>query len=481
MGRGRGGKGSKNNSRGDEKAGGGGKNGKGAGWKQNDWYSGNNDDEEWTGENGGNWSGAAQDSTTTSWSGGGQAADGGWNGQNWAKNEASSWSGAGWNGSGSKDVASTSAAAASPSPLASQWRFATRVLSRHSPEEVVRDARRQLRLGDHVFVRRSWDFSEVHGIVVSVGGDDYGRSRREDSNWVVYWSGNKLHCVSASQFSRGDNLYRVSYPVWGCSFYVPTASTMKPYIEDARHLAQDQPDEAVAKQANAAYQGGNASSSWRPNWSQAQDVEFCLSMKLGGRSLPLWEVHSRHTLRTTPVAPLGCLMRGDVDPARLLGGEACASASPSMSAKPPPPGFSGNHRRREGDGKMALELQSALATQPAGSGYSDASDQSPSQPQAQGWQMQQQQDWGQQQQQSMYSSAGMRPYPAAAPQAGGHPAAASYSAYGQGGLHGQLSATAQVFVPNQGMVPISAMDPMQQAQQYHQAGRGHWDSASIYQ
>lgn len=205
-----------------------------------------------------------------------------------------------------------------PQPLTVQWRFASRVLRRHSPEERVHDPRRQLRLGDHVFVQYSWDFSEQHGLVCSVASSEDAQSRRgsrEESHWIVHWDadGSRLHCSSLPQFSQGGEVFRIAYPLWTCQCYLPVASTVKPHILGERHLEASS-GEAVARRANAAYRNG----SWTPRWGQGADLEFCLATATGSDSLP-WEVHLMKTLTRVPVSPIGWLVRGDSQPSRLFG------------------------------------------------------------------------------------------------------------------------------------------------------------------
>mmetsp|Transcript_107513 Transcript_107513/g.195568 ORF Transcript_107513/g.195568 Transcript_107513/m.195568 type:complete len:438 (-) Transcript_107513:81-1394(-) len=223
-------------------------------------------------------------------------------------------------------------------PLAAQWRFVCRVLHRHAPEERVHDARRQLRLGDHVFARYAWDFTEQHGIICSsFGEENHGRRRdREDSQWVVHWLEDlsRIQCTSLSQFSKGGELFRMSYPHWVCQVYLPTATTMKPHIADERYLEADS-EEAVAKRANNAHRNGH----WSPHWNQATDIEFCIEMKTGTK--PMLEVHARKTLTSTYLAPLGYAIGGE-RPSRLFGIGRSSSVSSGAVNAAAPPGFAAN-------------------------------------------------------------------------------------------------------------------------------------------
>ena len=83
---------------------------------------------------------------------------------------------------------------------AAHFRFFSRVLLRHAPEERVW-ALEQLSAGEHVVVR--WEGSEQHGIVAS--------GRRVSS-----WSAERLQSMPLAKFLHGGELYRVVYPLWAC-------------------------------------------------------------------------------------------------------------------------------------------------------------------------------------------------------------------------------------------------------------------------
>jgi len=225
-----------------------------------------------------------------------------------------------------------------PRPLAAQWRFVCRILQRHSPEERVHDPRRQIQLGDHIFVQHSWDFGEQHGIVCSAFNDDgHGRrGNREDSQpWVVFWSQEtaRLQCHSLAQFSKGAELFRVPYPHWVCRCYIPAHSTVKAQIGDEYHLESDSP-EVVAKRANTAHRSGN----WCPNWSQALDIEFCIQTKTGTSS-PI-EVHGRKTLASSFQWPLAYTIGGERKPSVLFAvGRTSAGRAGAGAMVSPPPGY----------------------------------------------------------------------------------------------------------------------------------------------
>lgn len=225
-------------------------------------------------------------------------------------------------------------------PLAAQWRFVCRVLRRHAPEERVLDPRREIRLGDHVFAQ-FWGSVEHHGIICSSNSDESHarRSSREDPNWVVHWEqeGSRLQCTALSQFMKGGELFRMSYPHWVCQCYIPVSSTMKPHISSEHYLEADRP-EAVAKRANTAYRNG----AWSASWSQSADIEFCIGTKTG--SSPPIEMHGRKTLSTSFQWPLGCAIGGEPKPSIIFGvGRAGGSGTPGSpvrgTAAAPPPGY----------------------------------------------------------------------------------------------------------------------------------------------
>lgn len=197
-------------------------------------------------------------------------------------------------------------------PLAAQWRFASRTLRRYAPEEKVHDPRQQLSCGDHVFVQYGfvWELAEQHGIVCSSA---------EESHSVIHWKGNQLYRVPLSQFAKGGELYRLPYPCWVAQAYLPMGSCGKPHVADQKYLEADNP-ETVTKQVMSAYRN----SSWSPSWSQARDLEFCIAAKTGWRGIP-WEVHTRKTLSSGIVCPIGCMVRGDCRPSQVLNGGAAAA------------------------------------------------------------------------------------------------------------------------------------------------------------
>lgn len=210
-------------------------------------------------------------------------------------------------------------AAGGQPPLAAQWRFASRTLQRHAPGERVHDPRQQLSCGDHIFVQYGyvWGLAEQHGIVCNSG---------EDSHGVIYWKTNQLSRVSISQFSKGGELYRLPYPCWVAQAYLPMGSCGKPHIADQKYLEADK-DDAVMKQAMSAYRNGG----WSPSWNQARDLEFCLAVKTGWRGPP-WEVHTRKTLSSGIVCPIGCLLRGECRPSQVLNGGAAAAQAIAAAA-----------------------------------------------------------------------------------------------------------------------------------------------------
>jgi len=183
-----------------------------------------------------------------------------------------------------------------------------RVLRRHAPEERVHDGRRQLRLGDHVFVQYGWDPTEQHGIVCSAG--EAPARQRQESHWVVHWDGTRLQCSTLSHFCHGGELFRVTYPHWACRCLLPAASTQRPRVLEER-LLEAAADEHVARQASQRCQAG-----WGPSWAQAADLEFCLEAKTGQR--PPWELHGRAQLCARQLVPLCCQLQER--PSRLLGG-----------------------------------------------------------------------------------------------------------------------------------------------------------------
>jgi len=247
-------------------------------------------------------------------------------------NESTSWTGAWQDNSLAR-------------PLAAQTRFACRILQRHAPEERVHDPRRDIRLGDHVFIRESWDFVERHAIVCSSASEEGGRkSSREDPHWVVHWSqgSSRLECTALSQFCKGGELFRVSYPHWVCQCYVPTSTTMKPQFSEEYNLEAER-GEAVAKKANASFEAGQRgrSGSWSPSWSQAADLEFCVQTKTGANA-PI-EIHSRKTLTSSLQWPLACAIGGECKPSLLFGvgkaGGAGSGGANSPTSSRSPPGF----------------------------------------------------------------------------------------------------------------------------------------------
>lgn len=251
----------------------------------------------------------------------------------YSMNESTAWPDQNWQGSGD---------AANPRPLAAQWRFVCRILQRHAAEERLHDPKREIRLGDHVFVRYTWDFEEQHAIVCSSTSDDNRgrRNDREDPHWVVHWSqeSNRLECTALGQFSKGGDLFRVPYPHWVCQCYVPSSTTTKPQISDEYQLEADRPD-AVAAKANKALKNGT----WAPCWSQAADLEFCIQTKTTSDSIV--EIHSRKTLSSATQWPLGCSIGSDRKPSVLFGvgksggagSRGAAGAPPGYSSAPPKP------------------------------------------------------------------------------------------------------------------------------------------------
>jgi len=228
-------------------------------------------------------------------------------------------------------------------PLAAQWRFVCRVLQRHAPEERVHDVRRQIQLGDHVFVQYSWDFVETHAIVCSSASEEGGRrNNREDPYWVVYWSQEtrQLACKGLSEFSKGGELFRVSYPHWVCQCYVPASTTMKPHISEEFNLEADRSD-AVAKRANTSFRSGT----WAPSWSQDADIEFCIQTKTGS-SAPI-EIHGRKTLASKIQWPFGCWVGGDRKPSVLFGVGRAGGAGAGGAHTPSSPTRSPVNRARE--------------------------------------------------------------------------------------------------------------------------------------
>mmetsp|Transcript_125428 Transcript_125428/g.354811 ORF Transcript_125428/g.354811 Transcript_125428/m.354811 type:complete len:387 (+) Transcript_125428:23-1183(+) len=216
-----------------------------------------------------------------------------------------------------------------PWPLAAQWRFASRILRRYAPEEKVHDIRRQVRLGDHVFVQYSWDFAEQHGIICSASGEDaHGRhADRQESHWVVHWdNSSRVQCISLSQFSKGGELFRVDYPHWLCQVILPSSSTMKPHVVDER-CVEGLDDAVVAKQADSAYHSG----SWTPQWGQAHDLEFCLATKTGIAG-PQWELHGRKTLSSVVLVQVGCAVRGERRPSDVFGSHSGEASGHVVSA-----------------------------------------------------------------------------------------------------------------------------------------------------
>mmetsp|Transcript_13578 Transcript_13578/g.30930 ORF Transcript_13578/g.30930 Transcript_13578/m.30930 type:complete len:400 (+) Transcript_13578:58-1257(+) len=218
-----------------------------------------------------------------------------------------------------------------PRPLATQWRFFCRVLHRHAPQEQVHDWRRQLRLGDHIFIYYSWDFSEQHGIVCSVGEDNHGRrGAREEPPWVVHVAGSRLACVSLPQFSRGGELFRVNYPHWVCQCHVPSSPVVKPHVTHEQRL-EPETDARVADKAHSLYTSG----AYAPTWTQAQDLEFCIRTKTGG-VCPRWELHSRQAVSAGVLPAIGCAVKGEQSPSKLFGNP---DGSGSNNYVTPPPGY----------------------------------------------------------------------------------------------------------------------------------------------
>mmetsp|Transcript_75745 Transcript_75745/g.239537 ORF Transcript_75745/g.239537 Transcript_75745/m.239537 type:complete len:375 (-) Transcript_75745:88-1212(-) len=226
-----------------------------------------------------------------------------------------------------------------PRPLAAQWRFACRVLRRLAPEEKVQDARRQLRQGDHVLVRYSWDNFEQHGIVCGPPPQEARRAERQEPHWVAHWDGSRLQCLPLSQLAKGGELSRVTYPHWACRLLLPATSVARPQVLDEL-LVEAASDEAVARRASSALRG---SGGWRPRWTQGADLEFCLDAKTGG-TVPPWELHGRRAIAAAPLASLGCQLHGDRRPSAALGVQAAGSdqAPAQVPAAPVPlPPFPG--------------------------------------------------------------------------------------------------------------------------------------------
>lgn len=204
--------------------------------------------------------------------------------------------------------------------LAAQFRFFSRVLRRHAPEERVWAAEQQLQAGDHVVVQ--WECSEQHGVVCSTSGNRRGH----DAPWVIYWSGDRLQSTPLPKFLHGGELYRMVYPLWACRCLSNFSSTMMPEILAEDYLESAEP-EVTVKLASEAQR------TWRPTWAFSADLEFCLFAKLGGRT-PGWEIHNRKAFSEKqgllPGHPVGCLMRAK--PSELLTG---AAGSPPVAAPCP--------------------------------------------------------------------------------------------------------------------------------------------------
>lgn len=319
MGGGRGGKGRSGKGKG---------NGKAAGSAKN--WQGDEDEEEWGDEwNDPSWQAGSWQDTETHSPSGRDRRQGAVN--SFALNQSSSFGA--WQDN------------ALARPLAAQTRFACRILQRHAPEERVHDPRRDIRLGDHVFIRESWDFVERHAIVCSSNSEEAGRrSSREDPHWVVQWvqDSSRLECTALSQFCKGGELFRVSYPHWVCQCYVPTSTTMKPQFSEEYNLEAERP-EAVARRANASFEAGQRgrNGSWSPSWSQAPDLEFCIQTKTGANA-PI-EIHSRKTLTSSIQWPLACPIGGECKPSLLFGvgkaGGAGSGGANSPTSNRSPPGF----------------------------------------------------------------------------------------------------------------------------------------------
>lgn len=266
-----------------------------------------------------------------------------------------------WGGQHAAAAAVDGFAAGGQPSLAAQWRFASRSLRRHAPEERVYDPRHEIRAGDHVYVSYgfAWDLMEHHGIVCGNEDNHHGQRRgassREESQWVIHWKGNSLTRSPLSQFAKGGQLYRVPYPCWAAQAYLPAGSCGKPHVADQRYLEVES-DETVVKQVTNAYWNG----SWEPTWSQARDLEFCLAMKTGGKNLP-WEVHTAKTLATTIVVPIGFLVRGECRPTQLLNGGATSAGAIAAAAA----GASGNpgYNSRQGGSQRMLSVAALEAYQ----------------------------------------------------------------------------------------------------------------------
>lgn len=211
--------------------------------------------------------------------------------------------------------------------LAAQFRFFTRVLRRHAPEERVWAAEQQLQVGDHILVQ--WECSEQHGIVCSTS-NRRGHSGHGDAPWVMFWSGDRLQSSTLPKFIHGGELHRIVYPLWACRCSSDFSSTTMPEI-----LAEDF-CEAAAPEVTVRL-ASEAQRTWRPSWTLSADLEFCLYAKLGGRT-PMWEIHRRQAFSSkeglVPGHPLGCLMRGK--PSELLTGAAPAATTGNPRASPEP-------------------------------------------------------------------------------------------------------------------------------------------------
>ncbi|CAK0842911.1 unnamed protein product [Prorocentrum cordatum] len=208
-------------------------------------------------------------------------------------------------------------------PLAAQWRFYCRALRQRAPEEEIRDVKEQVGLGDHLVVHYDWGHGEQHGIVADEPSNGGGRQRRGDRQEppsVVHWNGSQLQRSPLPQFARGGRLLRVGYPHWACQCHVPAASTLRASVVVEQEL-RAQEDGAVARQAGSALRRG-----WAPRWSQAGDLEFCIEMKTGS-SLP-FELHARGAVRSGPLTPLGCALRGEAAPSKLFGAGGSEGAGP---------------------------------------------------------------------------------------------------------------------------------------------------------
>ncbi|CAK0842917.1 unnamed protein product [Prorocentrum cordatum] len=144
--------------------------------------------------------------------------------------------------------------------------------------------------------------------------------RRSEPPSVVHWNGSQLQRSPLPQFARGGRLLRVGYPHWACQCHVPAASTLRASVVVEQEL-RAQEDGAVARQAGSALRRG-----WAPRWSQAGDLEFCIEMKTGS-SLP-FELHARGAVRSGPLTPLGCALRGEAAPSKLFGAGGSEGAGP---------------------------------------------------------------------------------------------------------------------------------------------------------